>query len=283
MRASAVSCLALCVVVGVGCGYSENQWQAQLAKYNQLSRQDDSERAQHAADEQELASQQQLVAQLKEQLAKMGVNVSSLSQELEQTGSQNKTLAKNLEEVNEALKEYQARAAQLEHIKERFEVLRDKLKKLTELGLKVEIRRNRMVIRLPGDVLFASGDDKLRPAGKKVLDAVAEVIRNDKQLLGRYFQIAGHTDNKPLKGGRFEDNWGLSAMRAREVLVYLIAPVSIKDGGGGLSQDRLHAAGYGDTDPVGKNDTEAERQQNRRVELVLMPDVEEMLDLKSLI
>src|SRR5450432_35832 len=276
----AVSVLSLTLV---GCGYSENEWQAQLAKYNQLSHQTDKEKADHAADKKALDEQNALVAQLKEQLEKMGVNVSSLSQQLEQTGSQNKTLAKNLEDVNQALKEYQERAAQLERIKERFEVLRDKLKKLTDLGLKVEIRRNRMVIRLPGDVLFASGDDKLRPDGKKVLDQVADVIRNDKQLAGRYFQIAGHTDNKPLKGGRFEDNWGLSAMRAREVLVYLISPVDAKEGGGGLSVDRLHAAGYGDTDPVVKNDTDAERQQNRRVELVLMPDVEEMLDLKSLI
>jgi chemotaxis protein MotB len=275
-----VSFLSLCLT---SCGYSENEWQAQLAKYNQLSQQTDKEKADHAADKKALDDQTQLVAQLKEQLEKMGVNVSSLSQQLEQTGSQNKTLAKNLEEVNQALKEYQERAAQLERIKQRFEVLRDKLKKLTDLGLKVEIRRNRMVIRLPGDVLFASGDDKLRPDGKKVLDQVADVIRNDKQLSTRYFQIAGHTDNKPLKGGRFGDNWGLSAMRAREVLVYLISPLDPKDGGGGLSAERLHAAGYGDTDPVVKNDTDADRQQNRRVELVLMPDVEEMLDLKSLI
>lgn len=276
----AVSFLSLSLVA---CGYSENEWQAQLAKYNQLSQQNDKEKSAHNADKKELDTQQQVVSQLKDQLEKMGVNVSTLNEQLEQTGSQNKTLAKNLEEVNRALKEYQERAAQLERIKQRFEVLRDKLKKLTELGLKVEIRRNRMVIRLPGDVLFASGDDKLRPDGKKVLDAVAEVIRNDKQLSGRYFQIAGHTDNKPLKGGRFGDNWGLSAMRAREVLIYLIAPAEAKEGGGGLSQERLHAAGYGDTDPVGKNDTDTERQQNRRVELVLLPDVEEMLDLKSLI
>ena len=137
-------------------------------------------------------------------------------------------MSKSLQELQRALEEYKARAAQLERIKQRFEVLRDKLKKLTELGLKVEIRRNRMVIRLPGDVLFASGDDKLEPDGKKVLDAVAEVIRNDKQLSARYFQVAGHTDNKPLTGGRFGDNWGLSTMRAREVLVYLIAPLDPK-------------------------------------------------------
>jgi chemotaxis protein MotB len=67
------------------------------------------------------------------------------------------------------------------------------------------------------------------------------------------------------------------------VLVYLITPLDAKDGGGGLTPEHLHAAGYGDTDPVVKNDTDADRQQNRRVELVLMPDVEEMLDLKSLI
>jgi len=287
----AVSFLALSLA---GCGYNENEWQAQLAKYNQLSQQSDKEKAAHDADKKELEEQKQIVLQLKEQLEKMGVNVSSLSQQLEQTGSQNKTLAKNLEEVNQALKEYQERAAQLERIKQRFEVLRDKLKKLTDLGLKVEIRRNRMVIRLPGDVLFSSGDDKLRDSGEKVLDAVADVIRNDKQLSGRYFQIAGHTDNKPLKGGRFGDNWGLSAMRARQVLLYLIAPLPAKDvkppkpgvpveGGGGLDPLRLHAAGYGDTDPVGSNATDVDRQQNRRVELVLMPDVEEMLDLKSLI
>ena len=46
---------------------------------------------------------------------------------------------------------------------------------------------------------------------------------------------------------------------------------------------RLHAAGYGETDPVAGNTTEDGRKQNRRVELVMMPDVEEMLDLKTLI
>ena len=173
---SLVSFLAFALV---GCGYSENEWQAQLAKYNQLSHQTDKEKADHAAAQQALDEQKQVVVQLKEQLEKMGVNLSSLSQQLEQTGSQNKSLAKNLEEVNRALKEYQERAAQLERIKQRFEVLRDKLKKLTDLGLKVEIRRNRMVIRLPGDVLFSSGDDKLRDSGENVLNAVADVIRND--------------------------------------------------------------------------------------------------------
>ena len=276
-----VACLAMWSLSG--CGYSEDEWQAQLSKYGQLSQQYDAERQQRAAVHAELERSQNQIAQLKEQLQRMGLDIEGLSVQLEQTGTLNKELSKTIEEMTRALEEYKNRAQQLDRIRARFELLRDKLKKLTELGLKVEIRRNRMVIRLPGDVLFASGKDKLRPEGARVLDAVAEVVRNDKQLAGRYFQVAGHTDNKPLLGGRFGDNWGLSVMRARQVLLYLISPLETTGGGGGLDPLRLHAAGYGETDPVMRNETDEGRQQNRRVELVLMPDVEEMLDLRSLI
>lgn len=276
--------LVLLIAVGiVGCGYSEDEWQAQLAKYKQLDSKYQQEKAERAKTQAELDKEKQKVAELSAQLKKMGLSMESLNQQLQATGTEKEKLAANLKQLKQALDEYKARAAQLERIKKRFELLRSKLQKLTNLGLKVEIRKNRMVISLPGDVLFSSGSARLRDKGLKVLDAVAEVIRNDKQLSKRYFQVAGHTDNKPLKGGPYKDNWGLSAMRARSVLVYLIAPVDSKGGGGGLDPSRLHAAGYGDTDPVADNSTAEGRQQNRRVELVLMPDVSEMLDLKSLI
>ena len=274
----------LAVLAATGCGHSEQEWQAELAKYNQLLAMHERSVRESEAQKADLERTIAQVEQLKGELEKMGVNMESLNEQLQQTGTQKEQLSKSVQDMQRALDEYKARAAQLERIKQRFELLRDKLKKLTELGLKVEIRRNRMVIRLPGDVLFNSGQDKLRPEGVKVLDAVAEVIRKDPQLSARYFQVAGHTDNKPLQGGRFADNWGLSLMRARQVLVYLIAPVDPKKGtGGGLDPNKLHAAGYGETDPVAKNDTDDGRQQNRRVELVLLPDVEEMLDLRSLL
>ncbi len=285
MTARRLAFVLLTFVLGtLGCGHSEKEWQAELAKYNQLLSMHQAAVNQAEATRTEL---ERAIAQedaLKHDLEKMGVNLESVNEQLQETGTQKEQLSKSVLDMQRALDEYKTRAAQLERIKERFEALRDKLKKLTELGLKVEIRRNRMVIRLPGDVLFNSGQDKLRPEGIKVLDAVAEVIRKDPQLSARYFQVAGHTDNKPLQGGRFGDNWGLSLMRARQVLVYLIAPVDPKKGtGGGLDPNKLHAAGYGETDPVAKNDTDEGRQQNRRVELVLLPDVEEMLDLRSLL
>jgi chemotaxis protein MotB len=263
----------LVAFLAVGCGYSEDEWQAQLAKYAQL---DKSSKATEADLQQQLDAAKQRVADLTAKLQAMGVNVEQLSTEKQR-------LSASLDDTNRALEEYKARAAQLEAIKQRFEQLRDKLQKLTNLGLKVQIRHNRMVISLPGDVLFASGEDKLKDEGKQVLNAVADVIRKDPLLSARYFQIAGHTDSNQLSGGPFKDNWGLSAMRARQVLVFMIAPTDGKVPGGGLDPTHLHAAGYGETDPIADNTTDAGRQANRRVELVLMPDVSEMLDLKSLI
>ncbi len=275
--------VALCLLV-VGCGYSEDEWQAQLARYGDLEAEHANEKKAHAATQEELAASQARVQELLAQLQEMGVDVDNLTSKLQEEGTEKERLAADLEQMQRALEEYKRRAAQLERIKRRFELLRNKLQKLTNLGLKVSIRHNRMVISLPGDVLFASGKDELREEGIHVIQAVAEVIRSDKQLNSRYFQIAGHTDNKPLRyNKKFVDNWGLSAMRARSVLVFLVAPVDSKDGGGGLDARRLHLAGYGDTDPVADNGTEEGRQANRRVELVLMPDVEEMLDLRSLL
>src|SRR5690606_38915521 len=165
-------------------------------------------------------------------------------------------------------------------IRKRFDQLRQKLQQLTALGLKVDVRDNRMVIQLPGDVLFDSGSDKLRDAGEEILLEVARVVRSDEELRARQFQVAGHTDDRPLKGGRFQDNWGLSAMRARSVLILLTTPED--DGGGGLPVENWSAAGYGSTDPIADNESPEGRTKNRRVELVVQPDVAEMLNLNSI-
>jgi chemotaxis protein MotB len=268
----------------LACGHSEDEWQAQLKRYGSLEAEHANEKKGHAATQEELDQAKQRVLELLAKLQEMGVNADQLSAKLEAEGTEKERLAADLDQLRTALEEYKRRAAQLERIRDRFEQLRGKLQKLTSLGLKVSIRHNRMVISLPGDVLFASGKDELSKEGLPVLQAVADVIRGDAQLSKRYFQVAGHTDNKPLRGtSNFKDNWGLSAMRAREVLVYLVGPVGTPTPGGGLNPEHLHAAGYGETDPVADNAADEGRKANRRVELVLMPDVEEMLDLKSLI
>jgi chemotaxis protein MotB len=300
--------LVLPLTLALACGHSEDEWQAQLAKYAALEKQ-------HRSLAGELEQQRARVNELSNQLETMGVKLSS-------EGSEKEKLSQDVAQMKAALAEYQARAETLERIKQRFERLRAKLQKLTDLGLDVKIRNNRMVISLPGDVLFASGRDDLRKDGEKILLQVAEVIQNDSALRDRQYQVAGHTDDQPLKraADTFHDNWGLSLMRARQVLVFLVAPVDgsakvaatkpaakeppakaaakpakpvppkrdepVAEGtasGGNLNPRRWSASGYGQTDPIATNDNPEGRAKNRRVELILMPDVEEMLDLKSLL
>ncbi|AKT41676.1 OmpA family protein [Chondromyces crocatus] len=242
-----------------GCGYSEDEWQAQLAKYGQLQ----SESAKKEADlQKELQAARDRVAQLEKELSDQGVQLNKVSGELE--------------DRDKALAEYKARAKQLEAIKARFDLLRQKLQTLVNLGLEVNIRRNRMIISLPGDVLFDSGKDKLRKEGEDILKKVAEAIKSDKALINRDYQVAGHTDSSPLNSPPFNDNWGLSLARSRSVLLHLIGKE------GGLPRQHWSAAGFADTDPLGPNTTPQGKQKNRRCELIVVPDVDEMLDLTKI-
>jgi chemotaxis protein MotB len=264
--------ILLPLVLVLGCGHSEDEWQAQLAKYDAVVKTNSDLQA-------KLDKERDRVKELSDELGKMGVKLSAAGTEKEQ-------LSQSVDQMKAALAEYKQRAETLERIRARFELLRKKLQKLTSLGLDVKIRNNRMVISLPGDVLFSSGKDTLRKNGKSILLKVAEVIRGDESLNSRLYQVAGHTDNQRLRkhAEEFHDNWGLSLMRARQVLVFLITPSDAKqDPGGGLDPKHWSASGYGSTDPIASNATPAGRAKNRRVELILMPNVEEMLDLKSLL
>lgn len=251
----------------LGCGYSEEEMQAKVREIEGLKNQLSAEQAQNKKARAEIDEARAKIEQLKAQLKAAGVDISNLNA--------------NLEQQARALEDFRRRAEQLDEIKKRFEVLREKLQALTKLGLNVTVRNNRMVIQMPGDVLFDVGRETLKKEGQEIILKVAEVIRNDAGLSSRTFQVAGHTDNAPLQGGRFKDNWGLSVMRAREVLTFLIEPTD--KGGGGLSPSRWSAAGFGDTDPVKPNDTPEGKQANRRCEIVVVPNVEEMLDLKTLV
>ena len=260
--------LSLVALFGIaGCGYSEDEMRAKQHEIDKLHKELTAEQAQNKKAQKELDDARTNIEQLKGMLEAKGIDYAKLS--------------KDAEEQARALEEYKKRAAQLEEIKRRFEALRSKLQKLTELGLNVTVRNNRMVIQLPGDVLFDTGRDTLKKKGEEILGQVAGVIRGDAELAKRHFQVAGHTDNTPLHAGAYKDNWGLSVMRAREVLAFLIKPEAEK--GGGLDNKHWSASGYGDTDPVDSNDTVEGRSKNRRCELVVVPNVEEMLDLNALV
>ncbi|HET6280450.1 MAG TPA: OmpA family protein [Polyangia bacterium] len=214
----------------------------------------------------QLDDTQALVGELKQRLEKLGQNV-------EQLASERGTLQKGLEDAKSRLEELRKQKAAAEARAATFRTLVEKLRSMIDAGqIKVTIRNGRMLIALPNDVLFDSGKTAVKPEGKEALGRIAQVLAT---LSDRRYMVAGHTDNVPIKTARFPSNWDLSTARAVEVVNLLIA--------GGMRPETVGVAGYAEFDPVGKNDTPEGRALNRRIEIVLEPNLSDLPNLDSLL
>ncbi|GAB6876208.1 flagellar motor protein MotB [Thermaerobacter litoralis] len=108
-------------------------------------------------------------------------------------------------------------------------------------------------------VFFDLGRAELRPEGRNLLRRLAPILA---RVPGTIL-VEGHTDNLPIRSGRYPSNWELSTARATTVVRYLAEQA-------GLDPRRLAAAGYGEWRPRYPNTSEANRAKNRRVEIVLL-------------
>jgi chemotaxis protein MotB len=169
-----------------------------------------------------------------------------------------------------SVKDLKDEKAQADQLLAEFKSITGRFQKMIDAGkLQVEFRRGQMVVKLPAAILFGSGSADLSNDGKAALADVAAVL---KQVPGRRFTVAGHTDNQSAVGSKFADNWELSAARAVKVTELLVTK--------GISASRLVAAGYGEWDPIASNGTLAGQQKNRRIEIILEPDLRPVPDVK---
>jgi chemotaxis protein MotB len=113
-------------------------------------------------------------------------------------------------------------------------------------------------VEIRNDVLFASGSATLNPDAERVLAQLAGTLLG----FGNAIRVEGHTDDVPIQGGLYRDNWDLSAARAAAVVRVLVA--------GGLDPARFAVLGFGEHRPVQPNDNEAGRRANRRVLLAIL-------------
>jgi chemotaxis protein MotB len=257
--AGLIACTAL-----LGCGISEEVYNAKVAELNKVKADLDKERAACEAAKKKAADQQaQLDAEngaLKQRLTALGQDMSSMTADLS-------AAKKRMEEMKRAQEQAEKRAQQFRDMVAKFKSMIDAGK------LQVEIRNGLMLVKLPDNILFDPGKTALKAAGQEAIKQVAQVLAT---IEGRKFQVTGHTDNVPIKSGKFKSNWELSTARAVEVLKFMAS--------NGMSEDRLSAAGYADTLPVANNDSDDGRRQNRRIEIVVVPNIEDlppMEDLKS--
>ncbi len=135
-----------------------------------------------------------------------------------------------------------------------------------------EILSDRDNIRVVGDrfvfqseVLFPSGSDVLQPEGEaemaKFATAIKELVAEIPPDIDWIVRVDGHTDDVPITGGRFADNWQLSTDRAASVVKYLVSQ--------GVPPQRLAATGFGEFSPIDPADSAEARARNRRIEFKL--------------
>jgi len=173
-------------------------------------------------------------------------------------------LQKRLDELEKQKKIADERAAM-------FRSLAQKLRSMVDAGqIKVTVRNGRMLLVLPNDILFDSGKTELKPEGKDAIAKVAKVLATMKD---RHFLVAGHTDNLPIHSKKFQSNWELSTQRAVEVVRLLID--------NGMMPSQVGAAGYAEYDPAADNASADGQKQNRRIEIVVEPNLSELPSLEG--
>jgi chemotaxis protein MotB len=214
-------------------------------------------------------------AQLEQALADCQADKEKMDDQLamlEDARSKLDALSSDLEAAQAIIDEMKKKQMQA---KKRLATLKDMLeqfKGLIEAGeLSVKIENGKMVLELPSAVLFKPGRANLSKKGRITLSKVAEVLAG---IADREFQVAGHTDDVPIKSSDYSSNWELSTARALSVVQFLQDE--------GVPPENLSAAGYGEYQPVAENDTKQGRRKNRRIEIVLMPNLEELPNLDEL-
>lgn len=204
----------------------------------------------------ELEELQALNVTLTDRLKRAGQSVDALA-------TDKSTLAKDLADTKKQLEELKKSQAIAEARAREFQTMIAKFQGLTDAGkLEVRIRDGRLILDLPNDVLFDSGRDELKSAGKETLVEVAAVL---KTIGERHFQVAGHTDDVKISTNKFPSNWELSTARAVRVTRLLQES--------GVNPAQLSAAGYGEFDPAVPNDSDENRGKNRRIEISVVPDL----------
>ena len=128
--------------------------------------------------------------------------------------------------------------------------------------LEFEELEHGLSIIIRDDFLFRSGNAEINPAGFSVLKKIGKTIKDFQGTV----MVEGHTDNLPIRTAQFPSNWELSTGRAISVVKYLTGTV-------GVEPEKFSAVGYGDTKQKVPNDTEKNRERNRRVEIILVPQI----------
>ena len=237
----------------------DNEYVALQNKYKNL---EDSYGVLSTQSSKELAEQsrknQELLVQLEEKERKL-LEESIRLEEL------NRELSLRSEEVDELQNLIKAKEAQMQKLKN---AISSALHNFEGNGLTVVHKNGKIYVSMENKLLFNSGSWAVGSEGKKAVEQLAGVLSENTDI---NVLIEGHTDNVPYKGTTLIDNWDLSVKRATAIVRIL------KDKG--VNPTQITAAGRSEYIPVDSNKTTEGKSKNRRIEIILAPNLDEISKL----
>jgi chemotaxis protein MotB len=138
-------------------------------------------------------------------------------------------------------------------------------------SLKIKMLDGRIHVVLPSDVLFASGQANLNSDGLKNIREITKILAS---IPDKKYQVEGHTDNFPINTRQFPSNWELASIRALNVVKEMVKA--------GMPPERISGASFGEHKPIAPNTTREGRSLNRRIDIVILPDLTSLPGYKEL-
>jgi len=205
---------------------------------------------------------------LNRDMAQQQEQLLSIQENLERTRSLNDSLSNSLAEREKKVKELELVLANKDKaVQDLKSMISNALLNFKENDISVTVKNGKVYVSLAEQLLFGSGSVQIDQKGVSALQQLAKAIKDQKDI---NILVEGHTDNVPVskKSAYMNDNWDLSVMRATSITKILTKA--------GVSPEQITASGRGEYAPLAANSSAENKQKNRRTEIIITPDLDEL-------
>jgi chemotaxis protein MotB len=208
---------------------------------------------------------------LNRDMAQQQEQLLAIQQNLENTRRLNDSLSNSLAEREKKVQELeQVLANKDKAVQELRARISNALLNFKENDISVKVKNGKVYVSLAEQLLFGSGSIEVDAKGVTALQQLAKAIKDQRDI---HIMVEGHTDNVPVskKSLYMNDNWDLSVMRATSITKILVKA--------GVTPQQVTASGKGEFSPLASNDTPQNKQKNRRTEIIITPNLDELFKI----
>lgn len=208
---------------------------------------------------------------LNRDLAQQQEQLLAIQENLERTRNLNDSLSNSLAEREKKVKELEQVLANKDRaVQDLKNKISNALLNFKENDISVTVRNGKVYVSLAEQLLFGSGSIQIDNKGVTALQQLAKAIKDQKDI---NIVVEGHTDNVPIskKSTYMNDNWDLSVMRATSITRILTKA--------GVSPEQITASGRSEYVPLADNSSSENKQKNRRTEIIITPNLDELFKI----